>query len=243
MGFGQKKKPANGWHKHKEVITDLSTPWLRFKAWINMLFVDHGFLRVFYTRHYPVVHAKLYRAMQPLPHQIRHAQKRGIKTIINLRGRRNCGSFYLEEDFCRQLGLPLINFPSHSRRPPTRDFITNAKAMFEAIEYPALMHCKSGADRAGLMAALFLVLHEGRPVEEALRQLSWRFGHIRQARTGVLDYFFQSYLDYRQAHLFAAEKTDFMAWVENVYDADETLKAFQARSKFGGIIDFIMRRE
>jgi protein tyrosine/serine phosphatase len=27
------------------------------------------------------------------------------------------------------------------------------------LEYPVLFHCKSGADRAGMMAALFLVLH------------------------------------------------------------------------------------
>ena len=30
--------------------------------------------------------------------------------------------------------------------------------MFETIEYPAVMHCKSGADRAGIMAALYLIL-------------------------------------------------------------------------------------
>ena len=32
-----------------------------------------------------------------------------------------------------------------------------------------LMHCKSGADRAGLMSVLYRHLHEGVPIEEAKR--------------------------------------------------------------------------
>src|SRR3546814_12245634 len=70
------------------------------------------------------------------------------------------------------------------------------------------MHCKSGADRTGFMATMYLWQRAKVPLREAMSQLSWRYGHIRQAKTGVIDYFFESYL--------AAEaKTgiDFRAWV------------------------------
>ncbi len=81
-----------------------------------------------------------------------------------------------------------------SRDAPDKATILAAKAFFEGIEYPAVMHCKSGADRAGLAAALYLILHEGRPVAEAARQLSARYGHFRFAKTGILDAFFDRYL-------------------------------------------------
>ncbi len=39
----------------------------------------------------------------------------------------------------------------------------DARALFDRIEYPALFHCKSGADRVGLMAALYLFFKEASP--------------------------------------------------------------------------------
>ena len=52
-----------------------------------------------------------------------------------------------------------------------------------------MMHCKSGADRAGLMAALYLLIAK-QPAREAVKQLTWKYGHVKQAKTGVLDAFF-----------------------------------------------------
>ena len=48
-----------------------------------------------------------------------------------------------------------------------------------------MMHCKSGADRAGLMSALYLLIVEKRPAREAAQQLAWKYGHVRQAKTGL----------------------------------------------------------
>ena len=57
-------------------------------------------------------------------------------------------------------------------------------AFLAKLEYPVLVHCKSGADRAGLFAALFLILREGATVAEAREELSPRYGHFRHAKTG-----------------------------------------------------------
>jgi len=46
--------------------------------------------------------------------------------------------------------------------------------LFGTLEYPILMHCKSGADRVGLMSALYLHTRHGVPISEARRQLSLR---------------------------------------------------------------------
>ena len=54
-----------------------------------------------------------------------------------------------------------------SREPPTVEKVFEARDLFERIRYPALMHCKSGADRAGIMAVLYKLLREKVPFEEA----------------------------------------------------------------------------
>ena len=44
------------------------------------------------------------------------------------------------------------------------------------------MHCKSGADRAGIVAVMYKLLHEKAPFEEAVEQLSFKYGHIKQGK-------------------------------------------------------------
>ncbi|MFP4002702.1 MAG: tyrosine-protein phosphatase, partial [Alphaproteobacteria bacterium] len=163
------------------------TPPSRLRALWELWGQDHGFLRsVSPNRHR--LSGKMYRSSQPAPYQIARLAKRGLKTIVNLRGQRDCGSYYLQMEACRRCGVELVNFRVKSREVPDRDTIYGARDLFEAIEYPALMHCKSGADRAGIASVLYLFLHEGVPMEKARRQLSLRYGHIRQSKTGVLDY-------------------------------------------------------
>ena len=113
---------------------------------------DHAFLRkLVRNRHW--VDGRLMRGNQPSPAQLAELKAQGIKTIINLRG--GDGSFaLLERDACEKLGLKLVDLVVTSREVPSRERVLNAKKMFESIEYPAFMHCKSGADRAGLMSLL-----------------------------------------------------------------------------------------
>jgi protein tyrosine/serine phosphatase len=93
---------------------------------------------------------------------------------------------------------------------------------------PALIHCKSGADRAGLAAGLF-VLIEGGTVAEALKQLSLRFGHIKQSKTGILDAFFELYRRTGEG------KKPFLEWVREDYDETALRAAFKA----GRVAEFI----
>ncbi len=73
------------------------------------------------------------------------------------------------------------------------------------------MHCKSGADRAGLAAGLFLMFNGGTS-RDALRQLSWRFGHWSRARTGILDAFFLRFAETAEGRI------SFLDWVKTEYD-------------------------
>lgn len=203
----------------------------------DMLFLDHLFIRIFFPNRHRLA-ADAWRAAQPLPYQLRDLARRGIRTIVNLRGEVGTSTYLLEKEACRRLGLTLVDFRIRSRAAPERAEILAARDLFMNIEYPMLMHCKSGADRAGLMSALFLHVREGVPIEAARRQLSLRFGHIRQADTGVLDHFFERYL-------MDCAKTPmpFFEWVETVYDAADVKRSFQAQGWANRLVDSVLRRE
>jgi protein tyrosine/serine phosphatase len=210
----------------------------RLRAWANMLLVDHGVFRLAYLNWHAVAPGRLWRSAQPAPHQLAWFRRQGVRTVISLRGGREHGSWQLQREACARQGLELVEFVVRSREAPDRDTILAAKALFEGIGYPAVMHCKSGADRAGFAAALYLVLHEGVPVAEAMRQLSARFGHFRFAKTGILDAFFAAYRAEGEARGLG-----FLEWVETAYDPDALTRAFRTRAWSDFWVDRVLRRE
>lgn len=209
----------------------------RVRAWANMVLVDHGIFRLAYLNQHRVS-AKLWRSAQPAPHQLARLRREGLRTVVNLRGGREHGSWQLQKEACERQGLALVDFVVRSRGAPDRETILAAPAFFESIAYPALIHCKSGADRAGFMAALYLVVHEKRPVREAMRQLSLRYGHFRFAKTGILDAFFERYLAEGEPHGLA-----FLEWVERVYDPAALERDFRPGLLSDVFVDTIIRRE
>lgn len=209
------------------------TPLKRLRAHYHAMLPDHGLLRFFYNRPSAISH-EMYRANQPAPFEFARLARRGIRTVVNLRGENlSSGVYLLEQEACARHGLALVNFQVRSNIPPTKAQLHGARELFEIIEYPAILHCKSGADRVGLMSALYLLVRQKRPVEEALDQLHWRFGHFKRARTGILDRFFESYRDYD-----AKTPTDFYTWVDEVYDPE----ALKAQFKPSRLQDFIAAR-
>ena len=129
-------------------------------------------------------------------------------------------------------------FGIRSRALPTREEIAMADELFRTLEYPVLFHCKSGADRAGMMSTLYLILHEGVPVSEAKNQLSLKFGHIRQGKTGILDAMFDAYLADQPD-----EAMPFLEWTQTRFDPDAITQAFQSGTIGTLLTEKLLRRE
>lgn len=213
--------------------------WRRFVTWLNAIFIDHAFFRLFYNLR-SRVGRDLFRSSHPMPYQLRAAQRAGVKSIINLRGiETHLGSNVLEWEECEKIGLPIVHFTMGSREAPYREAVLGFDKLFDTLPMPALAHCKSGADRAGLASTLYLLLRENAPYEEAIKQMEfWRHGHVKQAKTGVLDHFFETY---RRHH--AAHGTPFREWVEKHYDRDAVMQSFHANWWANQLVDRILRRE
>ncbi len=209
----------------------------RASAWRDSLLVDHAVFRRVWTNFAIVVPGKLYRSNHPTPGQLAAATRRlGLRTLVNLRGQRQCGSEALSREAADRLGLAHIDMAFESRGAPHRDRILRFAALYPTIAFPALMHCKSGADRAGLASGL-AILFEGGTAHDALGQLSWKFGHWSRARTGILDAFFLHYAAVAEGRL------PFLDWVATEYDEAALKRNFVAGGLSTFITDRVLNRE
>ena len=217
---------------------DLNDPQDRKRAWSDYLWKDHGILRErFHNMH--EVGGGMWRSNQPSPQRLEQLAADGFRTILNIRGTQPGVCYYdLERDACERLGLTMIDMPFGSREAPYVDRIQRAVGIFETIEYPALIHCKSGADRAGLISVLFALTQLKRPYEDAIAHLSLKYLHVKAGKTGVLDHFFETYRRYSESH-----PIDFMEWVETVYDREAVQSSFMASWWGSMLTERVLRRE
>ena len=213
------------------------TAWGLFTTYLHYLWADHAYLRLGFSNAHRVGPDML-RTNQPWPFQLEKWQKTGIRTVINLRGGK--GSFYyLEKHACEKLGLRLEDFGLTSRSLPTAKEIRDARALFRRIQYPAMLHCKSGADRAGMMSVLYAHFHLGQPIAQAREQLSFKYLHMKAGHTGVLDHLFEVYL-----RDIAPAGVSFYDWTQGPdYDPVRLKSEFHAVWWGTLLTDRLLRRE
>ncbi|CAH2601625.1 Protein tyrosine phosphatase [Rhodovastum atsumiense] len=206
-------------------------------VWADSLLADHAVFRAVWDNFAEVIPGKLYRSSHPTPGRLARLVRRyGIRTLINLRGEKPNGSNTLSLAAAQRLGLTHLFLPFESRGAPHRDRILRFHEIYRSMTPPALIHCKSGADRAGLAAGL-AVLFEGGSAEAALRQLSWRHGHISHSPTGILDAFFRLYAATGEGRM------PFLDWVRDEYDEAALRASFASRGFSRFLNDHLLRRE
>ena len=199
--------------------------------------MDHAVLRLGWSNFAAVIPGKLYRSNHPTPGRLARLHARfGLRTLVNLRGKRDCGSDALTRDAAARLGMDHLDMAFESRGAPHRARILRFYELYQTMAFPALIHCKSGADRAGLAAGLALMF-EGGSAAEALGQLALRFGHFSRAPTGVLDAFFLHY------QAVAEGRIGFVDWVRDEYDEEVVRGGFRAGGVAKFVNDAVLRRE
>jgi protein tyrosine/serine phosphatase len=213
-------------------IGEPDTPRGRRNAHLDMMLFDHGLIRLAWRNMHEVAPG-VWRGNQPDPATVRRLAARGFRSILNLRGATEYGSYLLEREACRAAGIALIDLKMTSRELPSAAEVMALDDIFATIERPFLMHCKSGADRAGFASALYLLLRTETPVAEAREQLSWRYLHLQGARTGVLRYMLDAY-----AAAKVVRPMSFRDWLATEYDP----AALGAAYRGGRVADFVADR-
>lgn len=240
-------KPLKRWMRRKskasrQALHEHTPGWIRrtfgpAAGYADLMLMDHGVFRLVYQNRHRLGD-KAWRSAQPAPHDIAQLKRMGIHTVVNLRGASLSSSYWLEQAACRRHGLVMVDCVLRSRAAPSVAELLAVRDVLERVTYPILVHCKSGADRAGLMSVIYMHVVEGQPIEQAVRQLSLRYGHIRQADTGVLDHFFDCYIADN-----IREPIAFYDWVETVYRPRDVLATFRANGFASRIVSDILRRE
>ena len=107
----------------------------------------------------------LYRSEQPTPLGFRNLEKLGIRTVINLR------AFNSDDAEVRGTSLRTEHVKILTWNVGDAQVIDVMRMLRNTANGPFLIHCQHGADRTGLMSAMYRVLEQGWSVDDALAEL------------------------------------------------------------------------
>jgi protein tyrosine/serine phosphatase len=172
----------------------------RFLRWILLavttpLLLAAGFFLyrgVLTTNFGVVVPGQVYRSAQPSPAQVKAwAAAYGLKTIVNLRHDAEKAGLAEETAAAEAVGVKVINIRLSSQELPKQaDLVRLADMLDDPARRPLLLHCRWGADRAGIASVMAAMAVGGRPYAEARAELTinhlhvdWNSEHVG----GVLD--------------------------------------------------------
>ncbi len=107
----------------------------------------------------------LYRSAQPTAEGMQNIKDHGIKTIINLR------SFHSDRDEIGETGLGYEHIYMKAWHPEEKEVVRFLQLVTSPDRTPVLVHCMHGADRTGVMSAIYRVAIQGWTKDEALKEL------------------------------------------------------------------------
>lgn len=112
------------------------------------------------------VNDNLYRGAQPKKGGLKRLAQLGIKTILNIREGNELARS--EETEARTEGLRYFNIPLKRTGRPADEQIERVLAVLNKAEnQPVFVHCQMGADRTGMVIAIYRITHDGWTSERA----------------------------------------------------------------------------
>lgn len=107
----------------------------------------------------------LYRGAQPKREGFAELKAMGIRTVIDLR------TGHDERGHCEEHGLQYVRIPMQAWRTEDEDTLEFLRVVTDPERQPVFLHCLHGADRAGVLTAVYRVAVQGWSKDEALREM------------------------------------------------------------------------
>jgi protein tyrosine phosphatase (PTP) superfamily phosphohydrolase (DUF442 family) len=115
----------------------------------------------------------LCRGAQPTREGFVELQKMGVRTIVNLRETRT------DRLRMKGLGLQYIHIRFNPAGPTDAEVATFMQVVRTPVNQPAFVHCLAGSDRTGTVVAIYRVMEQDWPMQEAVKELpSFGFHHV-----------------------------------------------------------------
>ncbi len=142
----------------------------------------------------------LFRSGQPTSEGVESLARMGVRTVVSLRwGQRSIGA---ERDSVVKNGMKFISFRTNYWSFPDAEFVNQFFKILENKEnHPILVHCLHGADRTGMLLAMFRITKMGWSFQQAYDEMKdfgfHRFG-LRHFKWAVYHYSQQHKIDTQQ---------------------------------------------
>lgn len=171
------------------------------------------------TNFHTIVPGRVFRSAQLSAAELeRTLRAKGIRTVVNLRGNCDPCPWYLEESrVTNRWNVAQEDICFSAGHMPSVSEVRHLVEVLDRTEYPILLHCRRGADRTGMTAAVVLLLQTEAGLRRARFQLGLRYGHVALGRPANLDAFLDLYEEWLQASRRAHSAANFRRWLEASY--------------------------
>lgn len=112
------------------------------------------------------VTTNLYRGAQPTAGGMAELKAMGIKTVVDLRG------YHSDEAAAAGLDLNKERVPMEPWRVEDAEVVRFLKVVSETNNLPVFVHCERGADRTGMMCAIYRIVVCGWTKDEAIEEMT-----------------------------------------------------------------------
>lgn len=144
----------------------------------------------------------IYRSKQIEPQSfVFYIDKYKIKSVLNLRGEQASSEWYQQEiAVMKQQGIAHFDYRLSAIREVDSETLDKILTIIDTAPKPILIHCLGGADRTGLVCAIWKYRHEGIKPDIAVKQLSSAYGHFPYFgnRTVAMDISYWKYVNDRK---------------------------------------------
>ncbi|HEY1661893.1 MAG TPA: tyrosine-protein phosphatase [Verrucomicrobiae bacterium] len=111
------------------------------------------------------VTTNLYRGAQPTVEGMKRLKAMGIKTIVNLR------AFHSDDNKVAGAGLKDVRFEMYPWHGDEDDVVKFLKVATDTNDLPVFVHCERGADRTGMMCAMYRIVVCGWTKQQAIDEM------------------------------------------------------------------------
>jgi len=139
--------------------------------------LDHPGLSNFYE-----VTTNLYRGAQPGAQGMKELKSMGVKTVLNLR------SFHSDHGLVSSGDLKLARLHMKPWHAEDEDVVAFLKIASNTNNLPMFVHCQRGADRTGMICAMYRIVYCGWTKEAAIQEMKEGGFHFNPGWENLVDY-------------------------------------------------------
>jgi len=127
------------------------------------------------------VSTEIWRGAAPSDEAIKHLAGHGFKTVVDLR--MSCGACHHEQALVHNLGMKYIHIPMGLKKPSIQQIVSFLRVVNNEQNQPVFVHCRQGADRTGMLVAIYRILVQHWPYADVYDEM--RLHHFKPWLAGM----------------------------------------------------------